>query len=484
MSIPSSFFKKLKADKYIFAIVIVGLLLRLSFYFVGAEIYHGKKNFYIGGDTYSFITPIKNLIEHGTLSVDLNQPKGAFGREPGYSLFLGPFYLLFGDNIDLLCRVVCWFQILLDTLCIFLFYKTALNTFQQVKIARLAAILYAIYPFSIIWTSIVYAESISTNILILIMYYLSLPDKRYRYLIVGGLIAIDFFIRPQLLFLLPAVGLTLLFIYKKNAKQWLSYGMQLALGFFIVYSPWPIRNYVFHQQFELFRDISTMRAWQDDVMNFHKYIVSMQVDWEPQFTQIITSNEPVPFPKAAFVHKEDSLTLLRAIDLSRTCSDGFASFMKKDRITETNCTQETAQLWETLYQNQVKYNKLNFFLLVPLQNLKKALFKITLVQNWKSPKLSPVTVLLVGTLFSYRSLLILMGIIGCIFYFRQKKQAVHFVVLCSFLYFLIWYFWMCFVFRGLEMRYFLPADVLLLFPAAFLVYTILNRFSFFRKYLA
>lgn len=483
MSFLLNIISKIKANQYIFIIALIGLLLRICFYLFGAEIYFGNKTFYIGGDTHSFLYPIKNLIEYGTFSIDLNNSKGAFGREPGFAFILAPFYLLFGDNTDLLCRAVCWFQIVLDSVCIILFYKTSINIFKHSKVAIIAAILYATYPFVIIWTSVVHAEAIGINILILIMYYLSQQNKQYKYFIVGGLTALAFFIRPQMLFLLPAMGLSLIINYKKQTRQWLLYGTHLAIGFLIVYSPWPIRNYVFHNQLELFRDISTMRPWQDDVMNFHKYIVSMQVDWEPQFTQIVTTNEPILFPEAAYINKTDSLNLMKAITLSRTCSDGFASFMKKPPIVENNCTKETAQIWETLYNNQVKYNALNVFLWVPLKNLKKGIFKISLVKNWKSPKLSPKTVILTTILFSYRTLLILLGFVGCVFYFKQKQETLNIVMLCTFFYFVIWYFWMCFIWQALEMRYFLPADVLMLFPAAFVLHLLLAKFNFSRKYL-
>ena len=480
----SAITNKIKANKYIYIIALLGFLLRVFFYFFGAAMYYGKKSFYIGGDTDSFLVPIKNLIDFGTLSVDINNPKGAFGREPGYSFLLAPFYILFGNNTDLLCKAVCWFQIILDSLCIVLFYKVALTVFKNNKIAIVSAVLYAIYPFVIVWTSVVQAESIGVDVLILMMYYLSKQNISYRYFIVGGLVAIGFFIRPQLLFLLPAIGFSLIVFYKKNIKKWMKYGIHLAIGFLIVYSPWPIRNYVFHNQLELFRDISTMRPWQDDVQNFHEYIVSMQVDWEPQFTQIITSNDSVSFPQAAYTSKADSLKLIKAIALSRTCGDGFASFMRKPPIQENNCTKETGQLWKSLYENQVKYNPLNVFLWVPLKNLQKGIFKISLVKNWKSPALPAKTVFLVGILFSYRTFLILLGLIGCVFYFKQKNNALNIVMLCTLFYFIIWYFWMCFIYRALEMRYFLPADVLLLFPAAFVLHTFLNRFSLFKKYLA
>lgn len=476
-------FSKIRSNQYIIIILLFGLLLRILFYLLGAQIYFGSKSFYMGGDTTSFLNPIKNLIDFGTFSVDLNHPMGVIGREPGYSFFLAPFYLLFGNNTDLLCRAVCWFQIILDSLCIILFYKTAINIFNHKKIAIMAAVLYASYPFVIIWTSVVHAEALGVNLLVLIMYFFSHPNIRYKYFLVGGLIAIAFFIRPQMLFILPAVGLSVLINYKKHIRQWLIYGIQLTLGFLIVYSPWPIRNYVIHHQLEFFRDISSMRAWQWDVMNFHEYIVSMQVDWEPQFTQIILSDEPVSFPPAAYINKADSLNLVKAIALSRTCSDGFASFMKKPPLGENNCTQETAQLWKTLYENQVKYNGLNVFLFVPLKNLKKAIFKISLVKNWKSPNLSTTTVILVGILFSYRTLLILLGLIGCFFYLKQKDQVSAMFIWCSILFFIIWYLWVCFIYRALEMRYFLPADVLLLFPAAFLLHSFLIRVKFLKKYL-
>jgi hypothetical protein len=450
--------------------ISAGLLARALFYFFGAELYFGKEDFFIGGDTQSFLYPVQNLLEHGTYTVNPAHPHGAFGREPGYAFFLIPFYLLFKSDLDLMYKAVAWIQILMDSLAVLLVYRIAMRLFKDKRTAFWSSMLYALYPFAVVWTPVVHAETLGLDITLLIIYFISSPPGRYKWILTGSLIAAGFFVRPQLIFILPSVLLAL-FITRQMYKNWLVNSLQLCLGFLIIYLPWPARNYIFHDRLEWFRDISSMRNWQDDVMNFEKYMVSFKVDSEPQFTQLITGRQVV-FPKEAFLSKEDSLKIIRAVHLSRTCSDGFAAFLQKAR-PENECTAETAELWEELYENQKKNNKLNYYLLVPLGNLKKALFKNALIENWKAPKHSSINTYLIGGLFLYRSALILMGLAGAFLLLRRygshMRESLTFYT--SLLFFLSWYIYMCWIFRSLEMRYFVPADALLLIPASFFLST-------------
>jgi hypothetical protein len=446
----------------------LAIVLRALFFFFGAEIYYSTSTFYIGGDTGSFITPIKNLIENGIFSGNLNHPDAVFGRLPGYPFFLAPFYLLFKDTLTFY-MAVCWTQIILDAVSCCLLYKIVLKVFKQQRMATIASLLYACYPFVIVWTPIVYAETLGI-LLMLSGVYLTVKDNFKRPLVTGVCLALAFFVRPQLLFLLPAFAMALLLVYRKQALYKIAL---MVLGFLLVYSPWPIRNYVNHGKFIPMRDITSMRSWQNDVLYFHKYINALQAGWEPQMTQLI-QHGPIEFPEQAYITAEDSLLIEKAVHLSRTCSDGFASFMGKPPL-KNNCTAETAALWQELLDRQISEDPVNYFVTVPLKGLKKGLFKISLVSNWKSPDRASLETVLITLLFGYRSLLLLIGIAGIIIALRDRAATTLTTIVL--VYFVSWYGWLCFVTRYLEMRYFLPADVLMLIPAAYLLHKLTQRFA-------
>mgnify|MGYP003340288860 CR=1 FL=1 len=128
---------------------------------------------------------------------------------------------------------------------------------------------------------------------------------------------------------------------------------------------------------------------------------------------------------------------------------------------DSSCTDEIAQLWGELKANQVNENKINFYLWVPLGNLKKCFFKSGLYK----PS-SGIINLMSTVLFGYRTFLILLGLLGLFLYCFTKKKLPLLLKLIT-CYFLLWYFWNSFVYRNMEIRFLLPADILLLIPAAY-----------------
>jgi hypothetical protein len=82
-----------------------------------------------------------------------------------------------------------------------------------------------------------------------------------------------------------------------------------------------------------------------------------------------------------------------------------------------------------------------------------------------------------SVLFIYRTLLIIFGLTGTILMFLGAEHQLRSFALLSIIYFLIVYLFLCAgtgtQTRNIEMRYFLHPDLILLFPAAFLI----NRLS-------
>ena len=158
--------KNLKRNK-IFTVVLLGLIVRILFYFFGAALYYGKENFFKGGDTNWWVDNIANLINYGVYTDELNTEYGYFTRLPGYSFFIGIFYLITGKNVFLAFKIIAWCQIVLDSFAIYLVYKISIFAFKNEKTAVLNSIIYAVYPFVFVWNVIVYAESLSVFLLLL-----------------------------------------------------------------------------------------------------------------------------------------------------------------------------------------------------------------------------------------------------------------------------------------------------------------------------
>ena len=166
-------------NKTILWVIIFGFILRVVFHLFLAKFYFNRENIYVSGDTYSWVDCIVNLIDHGTYKISVDHDYSYFARMPGYSFFIGIFYLLFGKNFDLIFPAIAWTQILFDTAAIFLVYRICKWTFKDNYTPLIAAFLYATYPFIIVWTPVAYSESISIFFMLWSLYYFR-SKSRYK----------------------------------------------------------------------------------------------------------------------------------------------------------------------------------------------------------------------------------------------------------------------------------------------------------------
>ncbi len=466
--------KKFIFNNHLALLLLTGLLLRLFFYFFGAKVYYGSEDFYIGGDTLGWVDSILNLIEHGTYTVYIGDPNGYFFRPPGYSFFIGIFYLLSGKNLDLTYSLIIYAQLLLDIVSIWLIYKIVFK-FSENKIwSATTALLYTFYPFVIVWTPVIYAES-SSVFFVLMGLWVFLNNKiRNNYFWSGLFFGFAALFRLQIVFFFPAILIALSIQYRKNIYALLKKSIPFTLAFILSYGLWPARNYLLHDRLLFTQDLSTFDCWDVDYMGFMDYIFSVKTDYEPQYSQIIMGGENVQWPKASYLVPGDSAKLERTTKMCHDCGRGFNVFIKNEGYTpavitnENTCSKEIAKNWSELKANQIRYNPLNYFLYVPLSNLKKSFFKTGLYNPT-----SRIVNIVSTFLFGYRSLMILLGIFGMILFWRTNKKFPLALKIILW-YFIIWYFWNSFVYRNMEMRYLMQADILLLMPAAYFLLYCLN----------
>ncbi|MEA3447317.1 MAG: hypothetical protein U9Q98_02555, partial [Bacteroidota bacterium] len=300
--------------------------------------------------------------------------------------------------------------------------------------------------------------------------FLAVKNKNFWYLLFSGaVLGAAVLCRPQVFLLLPLY--VFVFWQPKQFKTVFIRGAIFFAGFVMLYGPWPIRNYVNHDKIILTQDLRGFGCWDEDVLSFLQYVYAVKSGWQPQRDQIV-KNKPVTWPDIAYTSVEDSLKLEKAVWNAKHCSRGF-SWQRgywKNSFDTVGCTNETTQLFTELRQGQIKANPLNFYLLVPLQNLKKAVFKSDLGK----PKNNKVFI--VGKLlFAYRTLLILLGIAGAIVAICRKKWQYWVPLLFA----VFLYFTLCFgtstQMRNIEMRYFLHADIILLIPAAWFISELYNK---------
>lgn len=471
-------------NKSLLYIVLLGLALRLLFTLFVAPIYFNRVNIFVDGDTGAWTRAIQNLIYYGELNFLVpGNDITAYSRMPGYSFFLAPsfllvtfFYKLLGLDVhnynaiwDIALKLTAYSQIVLDTISIFLTFYITKRLFNNYKIGIISSFLYATYPFVIVWNPVCYSE-IPSIFFALLSLALALKWNNKVILALAG-ISLGFAVlnRPQYALLAPFVIFLFYQKYRSITKEGVAQAVIFYMFFVITYGSWPMRNYIRFGKMVTTQDLSGINNWNKEVIAFMQYVYSVKAEWDPQFSNII-HNKPVKFPKIAYRTPEDSIKLERAIYLSQNCGSGFSywkGYWKKPIPANdpSSCSEEAAKLFNELRANQIKYNPVNFYLILPLQNLKKALFKSELGDNKSLARR------LGGMLFYYRTFLIILGFIGLLLMFRGKSTIPTALLVGSF--FTALYLYMCFgtspQCRNIEIRYFLQPDVLMLLPAAFLL---------------
>ncbi len=468
------FLKKINFSNTLF-ILGTGLFIRLFFTLFVAKHYYGMENFFMQGDTGAWARSFHYWYYSGTYTFDPLSEYGGFVRMPGYSFFLGIFYLISGKDWLMAYKICAYTQVFIDVFNIYLIKIIAQKVFNDARISTLATWLFVLYPFTIVWGPVCYSEILSLNLLLVALWFFVTRSQRpINIFWCAFFIALDALVRPQIAIVFPVFGIMLLFgtsAWSTKIKHACVYGITVLL----VFGSWPARNYFSQGKFVLMQDLRGSPNWNGEVLAFTSFIYSAQADWEPQFTQIV-ENKPVDYPKYFVGTAQDSAKLQKAFALSKECGVSFSFWKKYWRgsfIQPNACTDTIVKIFTELRENQIKRNPFIFYLVLPLQNLKKAVFKSSLYDT------KSVVRRLASWLFIYRTFLIITALIGC--FLMIKKTELKMFGWLAFLYWLLLYVTLSAgtgpMFRNIEIRYFLHTDVVLLLPAAYLFFSIYKRYS-------
>jgi hypothetical protein len=174
----------------IWLVLALALFLRTLLPLLGYWHTHDVTIFYTP-DTDSYIVPARELIAHHRFFSD-GTPE--ILRTPGYPSLLAAGLLL--GRLEL---VTITLQILLNCFTVFMVYRTACLLFEREDLAVIAAGLYAIDPLSILFASLLSAETLFTAIVMIGGYYLVRYLKRQSLgdlLVSASALAASVYVRP------------------------------------------------------------------------------------------------------------------------------------------------------------------------------------------------------------------------------------------------------------------------------------------------
>ncbi len=166
-------------------------------------------------------------------------------RTPAYPFFLALVYFFCGHSVP----SVYIAQAILDSFSSLLLFWLAL-TYVPMRIARLTAILYALYPYPAIFCGVLHQDIllIFATLLSLIAITRSLkrPESVWRWLVVGVSVGFTALVKGNfVLFLMVPFGTVLFLRITKRQKPGIL--ALIMIGFILTLLPWIVRNYlVFH----------------------------------------------------------------------------------------------------------------------------------------------------------------------------------------------------------------------------------------------
>ena len=149
---------------------LVAFIIRVLFSFYFQQFYFGDFQFKYGdGDTY--LNPIVNFINNGEYRGDLFIDDSRYFRTPTYPIFLGIIYLLVPTNF--FEYIVAGIQSIFGSLSVLLVYSILLSINLSRKVALISAFIFAMYPFSILWTPLIYTETLQIFLIFLLIFFAS-----------------------------------------------------------------------------------------------------------------------------------------------------------------------------------------------------------------------------------------------------------------------------------------------------------------------
>ncbi len=196
-------------------------------------------------DNYWYVNHVKNYLQYHKFTVDVKMPLYEVRRTPIYPLFYGFHYWLFGEENSFF--FIRFSQTILLALAVLALFSGIYNFTGNKTIALLSALLYALFPVFAMATSFTNAESISTELVCIFIYMLSLcyvhPGKKWIWFLTGISFAVTALCRPSNVFLVFTCFFAVLHFNRYNIKNIIVKGSFFAMGALLLFAPWTIRNY-------------------------------------------------------------------------------------------------------------------------------------------------------------------------------------------------------------------------------------------------
>lgn len=154
---------------------------------------------------------------------------------PGYGIYMHISNLLMKSNFG-----VIFFDIILSCSTVYIIYQISKKIFNDINIAKISAIIYSIYPFSIFFS----LSSLNENLYIFLLFSSIWFFYNNKYLYGVIFIIISIYVKSISFFIAPILILSFLFFSKNySSKNLLKYISIYIITLTFLMTPWWIHNF-------------------------------------------------------------------------------------------------------------------------------------------------------------------------------------------------------------------------------------------------
>lgn len=448
-------------------------------------------------DDVSYIIPPENFINNKEWKTNDSSKQSYFFRSPGYGIWYGLFYYIFGSfNYLFILKIA---QLILFSISVFFLIKIAYITTNSATLSYISGSIYGILPFSSGFLYYTLTESISPALMILFtffclkVYYNNKNKKDLVYtLIIGSFLVLT---RPILGLMLLGF-IIVLFERFKNKKmiQRILIVSLLTITLLIPTIAWEIRKTIINNDYPGLHPVYCpdnnnefrpqheslwllVNKWGVRGDDFHKFI--KQLKYCKSAEELINndkSNYRILFPdniieKIGFYNIKDMLSLYKIADneldsLNKRGSE-IKIYLKSELIAKNKI--------DSLKNCFIKENIVIAYVVSPIKyfkqlilhsNMSLYIYQVTYRGN-SFVELTRIISFLLIILISFSSM------IG-LFLKKQKIVNVFFFAIP-----VLYIVFLCFVFRGIEERYILPFIPVMLIAFIYIIRRILELRSKF-----
>lgn len=452
----------MKMDKmHLGAIFITALAMRVLFSFYFQQFYFGDFVFKYG-DTSTYLNPIINLINNGEYIHDYFLGDSRYFRVPVYPLFLGFLYLISPEYI--FDYVVAGVQCILGSVSAVMVYCIVLNIGRMKVGALFSGLIYAAYPFAILWTPIMYTETLQLFLMLALIYLISNKKFNQLSMIAQGCLIALIILTKQYLGLLIIIPLYVILLASHfTLRQKMGWVLILMLGFTLTLSPWVIRNYISSGKvIVFFGESSGLRNALEDMVAFTQFANK----FDENVTEAVVSAAHTGVakfsrhPQFLAKHKEN---IEYATMLAYQCGGSFQEWRNHtlaDQPPHQNCNHEVASEFKKL--SKLFWQEVPFW--EATETRRDSLLKIVSKSDLANKDFNfNKNYLMKYILFKYRVVLLLLGFSGMLYLLisksidRERRVLVGSLLITA----LTFYSFFCLVLVQAEMRYLLTPDVLI-----------------------